>query len=91
MYWWWYPNFFNIISASITLLSTNPTALTPLSALISKVLIILNANADLSEDEVIDLLQELIDCLLALQKLGVLLSLEGLKKHTFKLRNNPKK
>lgn len=82
VYWLMYPNFFNILSRLISILahSSNPVLSQNMSALLFKIIHILNNNVDISEEERNDLFIELEECLKAVGNRKIFLDKDKLRR-----------
>ena len=89
VYWLMYPNLFNILSRLISILahSSNPVLSQHMSALLFKVIHILNNNIDISEEERNDLFVELEECLRAVGNRKIFLDKDKLRRAIEKIKD----
>jgi hypothetical protein len=88
VYWLMYPNFYNILSRAIAVLArtASPLFARMATALLFRLLAAINADPDLSEDERRDLLVELLECMRAVGKRGVVLDKDRLRRGVERVR-----
>ena len=93
VYWLMYPNFFNILSRLISILahSSNPVLSQNMSALLFKIIHILNNNVDISEEERNDLFIELEECLKAVGNRKIFLDKDKLRRAIEKIKEQQTK
>lgn len=84
-----YPNFFNILSKIIAILtnSNNPALTKNISSLLYKLITTLNNNQDISDDERNDLLLELQLCLESIGKKNIYVDKDKLHRPIEKIKN----